>query len=475
MSSVQSWAEAEVEGADFGDRRLNRRASAMLIQMEASPGGRVTSVFESSSEQEGAFRFLRNETVCAAELSRSSFEGALSRLGDGEDYVVAIDQTSLAVTDRQRSKGMGRIGSESDEAVSGFQVMSGLVVGTDQAVKGLCTQQWWKRASDCPSWSQDTRQFDERESILWRRALEEAEESRQSAGVTGRPWYQLDRGADSWHLWENIQNENLQVTIRSAYNRKLTSGEGRLHDDVAASKVRGGIRLQLDPSNARRAGHRVRRARRLVVRYKKVVVSFRRSRPQKGSFEADLSVVHVREARPPKNAERIEWFLLTTHAIGSLADALDVIENYRLRWRVEEFHKTWKTSACDIESSQLRSAETFRRWATLQAMVASRIEQMKRVSRASPDASAEEVATRHEIDTLIILAHKKKLLPAKRLRWQPGDFMSAKDFVDLVATMGGYTGKSSGGPPGSITIRRGLERLLPAVDALEATGIFEKL
>ncbi len=31
-----------------------------------------------------------------------------------------------------------------------------------------------------------------------------------------------------------------------------------------------------------------------------------------------------------------------------------------------------------------------------------------------------------------------------------------------VAEIGGYTGKSSGRPPGSITIRRGLELLAPA-------------
>ena len=35
-----------------------------------------------------------------------------------------------------------------------------------------------------------------------------------------------------------------------------------------------------------------------------------------------------------------------------------------------------------------------------------------------------------------------------------------------VAELGGYTGKSSGGPPGAITIRRGLDYLRPAAEAL---------
>jgi hypothetical protein len=35
-----------------------------------------------------------------------------------------------------------------------------------------------------------------------------------------------------------------------------------------------------------------------------------------------------------------------------------------------------------------------------------------------------------------------------------------------LAELGGYTGKSSGGPPGSITIKRGLDFVLPVASAL---------
>lgn len=171
----------------------------------------------------------------------------------------------------------------------------------------------------------------------------------------------------------------------------------------------------------------------------------------------------------------------TLGSVGAKAEwlsyptALRVAQTYCLRWRVEEFHKTWKTGACDLESSQLRSLKTFKIWAALHATVAARIERMKQISRGEPASSALKIASREEIDTLIILAKSQKLLPKKYLLWEPGDETTSHDFVELVAHLGGYTGRtSSGGPPGSITIRRGLEELQPAVRALLAVGALGK-
>jgi hypothetical protein len=139
---------------------------------------------------------------------------------------------------------------------------------------------------------------------------------------------------------------------------------------------------------------------------------------------------------------------------------LEVGRAYCLRWRIEEFHKTWKSGACNVEKSQLRSSANYKRWATLHAAVAARIERLKRVARNAPGTPATDIASRNEIDGAILLT--------KRCKWKPGASLTAEQFVLLVANLGGYTGKSSGGPPGAIVIRRGLDRVEASAATLEA-------
>ncbi len=85
-----------------------------------------------------------------------------------------------------------------------------------------------------------------------------------------------------------------------------------------------------------------------------------------------------------------------------------VVHGYTQRWRIEELHKTWKTGACNVESTQLHSSERVVCWATLLIAVAARIERLKRLARASPNLSATEELTESEIEALVLLKRSTK-------------------------------------------------------------------
>ena len=96
--------------------------------------------------------------------------------------------------------------------------------------------------------------------------------------------------------------------------------------------------------------------------------------------------------------------------------------------------------------------------------VASRIERIKRLSRQQPNEPASVELSPHEIRALI----KLKRLQKKRTETISDAEPSIEQATRWLAELGGYTGKSSGGPPGSITIRRGLDYIAPVALLIKA-------
>jgi len=263
-----------------------------------------------------------------------------------------------------------------------------------------------------------------------------------------RPCFVMDRGGDFYGVFNAAKHlGNVDVLVRSAYNRRLTDGRF-LHDVVrkapVVTKVLRPVRVR---SDERRADYRQVL---LEVRVAKVEVLLRRD--DKNRVTAKLTVVQVRSGR---RKQPLSWTLLTTLAVNTAADAVAVVDAYCFRWRIEEFHRSWKKGGCDVERSQLASVDALKRWATILAAVAARIERLKTESRKSPNRPARDEFSDHELQTLLLITGERK--PAA------GVDMTLDEAVFLVACLGGYGGRGAG-PPGSVILGRGMERLLYAVE-----------
>ena len=99
------------------------------------------------------------------------------------------------------------------------------------------------------------------------------------------------------------------------------------------------------------------------------------------------------------------------------------------------------------------------------AYVALRIEKLKHLARSQPEAPATVGFTELEITAL---RSAKIRLFSKRTDVMPNGIPTIATAVLWLAQWGGYTGKSSGGPPGSINIGRGLQRLIPYAEGYAA-------
>ena len=64
-----------------------------------------------------------------------------------------------------------------------------------------------------------------------------------------------------------------------------------------------------------------------------------------------LTYIHALELDPPTDRPPIDWKLVTNLPVTDLAGAVEKLDWYALRWKVEVFHKVMK-SGCRAEESR---------------------------------------------------------------------------------------------------------------------------
>lgn len=466
----KAWAREEYGHVELGDRRLKTRLVEMTAEVAERPAGMVTGVFGPGRGRQGAYRFLENPRVDPGAMERARNIACARRMAEsGGITVVAVDQTSIQLSDRAQERDFGSVGSRTSGA-RGVQVMTALALDKEGAPLGVLHQEVFAR-SDTPGparipghpsrkYEKDPRPPEEKESKYWPRILTAAWEVAAEHAPNAEPWFQCDRGADFWGTFLFAAQNSALVTVRMNYRHVVRDLEGTQWEMATWLKhrpVKYTMKLTLPAHDGR-----PRRTVRLSVRFARAWLAL--PTPE-GRQWVLMSWVHVREARPKNKLKRISWTLATTYPVDTVQDAALVIENYTLRWRVEDYYRAWKSGACDIESSQLQSFDAFHRWSIVTSSMAARAEHIKHHSRLYPDVPATRVFSRSEINTMI--AWRLENAPKAQPHFKLGDIPPLAEMVRIVAQLGGFMKARSAGPPGTVTLARGLERLQSLVEGAQ--------
>lgn len=453
------WAKEEFGHANLGDERRTKRLTQMALRAALFPSGKLSDVFQSAAEAQGAYKFVENDSVKAEAISHAAGLASAKRCANEALVFVAVDGSSLTLTDHGLCKNFGSIGAYTQGA-RGLKVVGALAVNIDGIPCGMTSMQWWARQKMQRARG-ETRALEEKELGHWFRACTETIERFALQAPDCRIWFQLDREADAWQLLLPLAGTGQFFTVRSSVNRNVLSKTGarrKVLDELAhPSAFMGRFSLEV-PEGPRRTARTAR-----MTYYAAPVTLLLRDKVTKRVQALTLHAVRALETSGvPKGETPIEWVLYTNHPITTAEDALLVIHGYSQRWRIEDFFRTWKTGACNVESTQLHDINHVKIWANMLASVATRIERLKHLARAKPDLPATEELSEHELQALKMLKTKRK----KKNEHIPDETPTIALAVRWIAELGGYMGKSSGGPPGSVTIRRGLERLEPAAEAI---------
>ena len=129
--------------------------------------------------------------------------------------------------------------------------------------------------------------------------------------------------------------------------------------------------------------------------------------PDRQEAALKLRLVHVREQTQPEGAERLEWFLLTTLAVQTQQEAERVLEWYKLRWRIEDWHRVLK-SGCKVEYLGHRQGERIERAVTINTVIAWRLTLMTLLGRDTPELPADTLFTEIELAALEDFAQDRR-------------------------------------------------------------------
>jgi len=468
MKSARRWAQESFGGADLGDWRRTQRFVQVMGTVAARPSGRISDVFRCAADRQGAYDFVEHESVSEEAVLGAVGEAGARACRGQRQVLVVLDGSSLTLTDWQASKGFGSIGARQN-ATQGLKVMNALALTPQGEVLGVPTQRYWVRTERAKS--RGYRRVDERESVHWRRAVDEVSDRCAELAPETQLHFIADREADASLLLRRILERGHEFTIRANGTRPLRFGGRRvgLRPWLAQQPSVARMTLRLSAGAAGRE-----RDACLVLRAARVPLVLR-DRHVNEPFVRELTVVWAREqGRLRAGDRRVEWMLYTTDRAKRGSDACAVVERYSRRWRVEEMHRTWKSGACNVETTQLRSRQAAVKWASMLAAVAARIERLKTLSRTSPEQPATVELADVEIRALILLKTQEK----RRNETIPDDTPTISQAVRWIADLGGYVGSKSSGPPGSTVIARGLERITIAAEilqALEAQALVKKI
>jgi hypothetical protein len=458
---------SEFATLSLGDARLHERTRRVVDRLCSCPAAGFPQSMTTEAELEGFYRLVGNERVSYAALMQPHIEQTVRRCANQRTARAVHDTTEVSFPAGGVREGLGPLGAGRDS--QGFFAHITLASQADKGNSplGVLAMTCFARP---PQPRPKTRKkmagneyarFDTKESGRWLTQVEAAEQA-----VEGKASlvHIMDREADAYPLLATLVDNQYRFVVRVTHDRvvceldedgAVLDDEGRL--SLSEALLQAPIQLERQvPLSSRRAHsaprsqrshpERPMRTARLGLSAQSVV--FQRPRYASDDLPEGLPVhiVYVRELDTPLGQDPVTWVLVTNEPIDTLAQIEQVLDHYCARWLIEEFFKALKTG-CALEERQLESFRSLTNMLALFLPIAWQMLLLRALSRLTPDAPADQALT----PTQIALLCREQ--PAKMKKGA-----TVRDALYAVAGLGGHL--KHNGPPGWLTLARGMQELL---------------
>ncbi len=417
------WVQNEFGGARLGNERLTKRLiESVRVQAEMPAEAFSAAAQGNWPLVKGYYRMIDkpdDSAITMDAILAPHRERTLQRMLAQQTVLCIQDGTDLNYSSLAQCKGLGVIGTNQTGAKSrGLHLHSTLAVTTDGLPLGLLgakceAPEGEKEESEEEQEKASSRKkpIEERKNFCWIESLRDSNALAQEMPST-RQVCVMDREADFFELFNEPRHQRVELLVRAKHDRR-TDGEHKLFETLRQSEVRGTLTIRIPRQSARpklskqkARPQRSERTAQVALRYHNVELSPPSYLKDKTPMK--FWVVHIREEAPPPGEKPLEWFLLTTIAVTSNRIAETCLRWYRLRWRIEDWHRVLK-SGCGTEKLAYRTAGRLKRGIAINMVIAWRIMLMTLLGRECPDLPAEVLFSDIEIAVLSAHAVKKTL------------------------------------------------------------------
>jgi hypothetical protein len=427
----------------FGDPRVAKRAEWLIERVAATGSLIVRRVGETRAGEVAVHRFLSSPYV--------SVEGIIETLA-GRTAARCAGLRVLAVQDTSEVNFTGRdkkrrgLGPGGNGASAGFFIHPVVAVDVaSEAVLGLVDAAIWTRSGGKPA-PRRLRVLADKESARWLSGCASAAKTLSAAAAVTMV---ADRESDLYPLFAG-KPAGLDLIVRAAQNRNLADG-GRLFEALGTARPLGRCTVQVAPRGPGDTG----RTATVDLR----AGSVRIARPVNGRVETlpkaiEITLVEAREVEAPAGKAPLLWRLLTTHGVADAAQAEEIVQLYRLRWRIEQTFRTLKSDGLALEDSQLVDAERLFNLAAIALAAAVRTIQLVDARDGSPRPAADVIDDAFAVP----LERLSRKLEGKTERQKNPHPPGSLAFVAWIAArLGGWDCYYK--PPGPKTMRYGWNQL----------------
>ena len=452
---TDSWAYQEFGAAELGDaRRTTRlvRSAALLGQTFGKP---VTAgAKRDMANVRGYWRFMEQADrhgITPAKVLAPHRQRTIERMRTASTVLCVQDGTDISFSTRPDCDGLEVIGhNQTTSKARGVHLHATLALSGDGLPLGVLRCAYKKKSTETRTnqWINGLRDIDHAASTLPRKT---------------KVLSVMDREADVFALFAAQRTlKRTDMLVRARHNRNLGKDKDKLFKAMRQGKSARVVELSVMRLSRRAKSGRVKskgrpaRLARLELRYHQV------SLPPPGGKTGDpvkVSAIHLREIAPPEGTHRIEWYLLTTMNVTTADEAMQVVDYYALRWRVEDIFRVLKTG-CRIEKLRWQQASHLHRAITLHLVTAWRIMLLTLLGRVTTDLEADVLFNDVELHVMRVYQRNYNLVELT-------DLASA---ILLVALMGGYMNRKHDPPPGYQIMWRGYAALRMRAIMLEELG-----